>query len=156
MKFSTEKSGSIDPAKDLDLPGAELALQRVVQRRARSFAGAMTQGLHDAADYAAETKAANDAVTKSFSSAHKDAGHVQFVAHDGPHSQVGDRVLTESVVEVDDEPTPSGSDPEVVARAFEFGSVAMDTPATAFTMKVEAEQDQAARHDLEEVAEGIE
>jgi hypothetical protein len=156
MKFSMKQKGDFNPAEDIDLDAAKLALQRVASRRARSFARAMTDGLHEAAAQAEQVRAVNDDVSESFLRAKKDADHVQFVAHDESHSQVGDRTLTELVVEVSDEPTPSGRDPEVAARAFEFGSVAMDTPATGFSLIVEEKQRQAAQNDMREVAEVLE
>ena len=156
MKVSMKKTGSIDPREVIDQEAVETAMTHMATRRAGQFARAMTKGLHDAADYAEQTKAVNDDVTKSFSGVKEDAGHVQFAAHEGPHSQVGARVQTEAVVEVVPESTPSGRDPEVVVRAFEFGSAALDVPATSFSQKVVQEQQHAARDDLEEVAEVLE
>jgi hypothetical protein len=156
MNVSMKKTGSIDPSKEIDQEAVETALARLAQRRAGSFARAMTKGLRDTADYAEQTKAVNDDVSQSFSSVKEDAGHVQFATLGESHSQVGDRVLTEVEVGVVPEPTPSGRDPEVVARAFEFGSVAMDVPATAFSQTVVQEQQHAARNDLKEVAKVLE
>jgi hypothetical protein len=152
MKISMSKTGEIDPSREIDQEAVETALSRMAKRRARSFAHAMTNGLRTAANYAEQTKLANDDVSQSFSSVKRDAGHVQFAAQDGPHTQVGEHVLTEVEVGVVQEPTPSGRDPEAVARAFEFGSVAWDTPATAFSQAVVQEQQDAARNDLKEVA----
>lgn len=156
MKIEMLIEGEINPEKDIDLDLVQRRLQDTVRRRANSFARALTSGLHDAADYAQQTKAMNDVVTQSFLGVKKDADHVQFAAHGESLSQVGGISSVEVAVGVVQKPTPSGRDPEVVARAFEFGSVALDVPATAFSMKVEEEQQHAARNDLKGVAEVLE
>jgi len=156
MNFKMAKTGSIDPAKEIDLDLARERLAAVARRRAESFARAMTKGLHDTAKYVGETKAVNGDVSESFRSVKEDAAHVQFAAQEEPHFQVGDRVRTEVRVGVVPELTPNGRDPEVVARAFEFGSVAMDVPVTAFSQDVEKKQQDAARNDMREVAEVLE
>jgi len=156
MKISMKTIGKIVPTEEIDLKLAQERLQSVARRRADSFARAMTTGLHEVADYVEQTKAVDDAVTESFASVKKDADHVQFAARGESHSQVGGRVLTSVEVGVVPLPTPSGRDPELVARAFEFGSVALDVPATAFSQEVEQQQEHAARNDMKGVAEVLE
>ena len=75
------------------------------------------------------------------------------MAHDNKNTQPKSK---SQQMETAGKEAQSKSDPEVVARAFEFGSVALDVPATAFSMKVEEEQQHAARNDLKGVAEVLE
>ena len=128
----------------------------VSRRLAATFAQDMTDGLQDAAERAQEDLERNDEMTASFASVKEDADHIQFVAHDELHSQVGDRAMTEVGVGIDDQPVPSGKDPEVVVQAFEFGSNAWNVPATSFSQGVIEKNVAESKEDVKEIEKALE
>jgi hypothetical protein len=116
----------------------------------------MGKGLRQVAEDVSLTKEVAGNLSTSFTSVKKDAGSIQFAAEEQPPTLVAGATQTEVSVGIVPNPTPSGRDPEVVVRAFEFGSVALDVPATAFSQRVVAEQQHQADADLEEVAKALE
>jgi len=143
IKVSGPKSIKLpDAAVDFDL--VQERMQVMARHQAEEFAKAMTIGLHEVAELADQSHGVEGVVPDEFSGIKEDADHVQFVARERPHSLVGDHDMSEVEVVVDDKPVPSGRDPETVVGAFEFGSAALDVPATQFTRRVEQEQERKA------------
>jgi len=122
------------PGEVVDLSLIRVRIDQAARRRAHEMAGALNEGLQEAAK-------------QSFPGIKEDASSTQFVAHEEePHSRVGKQTVAGISVEGD---PPSGRDPDTVVGAFEYGSNALGTPATNFTRRIEVEQAREAKKDLE-------
>lgn len=128
------------------------ALAEVFVGRVDSFRRNMTSGLHQAAQHALQTAEVSGEDTTNLSKVVEDAQQVQFEAHEEPPSVVDGVERRSATVTPSGKVGASGLTPELVGRAFEFGSAAHGVPATAWSREVVDNERRASEKDIEEVA----
>ncbi len=151
--FTVQQTSKLNLDDDLPVRAeVEESLDELARYRAAAMSKDMTEALHEAADEALLQKKLEGVVPQVLSDMVKDAAHSEFEARTVPPPIVAGVQARQFMVALRREPTPSGKPQDLVGRAFEFGSHALQTPATNFTRDVVEKHSREVGKDMEELA----